>query len=119
MVQKYPDGQIKDYDVSPNKLRYLLVWTALSTGLMIYLPVFMILDRSYLIPGDYEFIRDLLIFITSIAVAVGALFAWWRVYLQFKKDKTKSGFSVDKSGLMLTLEIVLEASLTFLLFYFL
>lgn len=91
---------------------------AIISGILTYIPVYLFISKDYLIPGDRYFINDMFLFIVSVAVVVVCLFTWKAIHKQFKNDKTRLGFALDKSGTSLTIEIIIEAVVTFLIIHF-
>ncbi len=104
----------KTLDFLPTALRAF----ALATGLMIYLPFFLIFNNSYLIQNSADYIKDIVLLISSSGITIGAILGWKAVYKQFNLDRTKLGFPPDKNGYLLASEIVAEATLTLLVIYF-
>ncbi len=87
---------MKELDIDIHRTIHLF---ALITGIIILVPILLLLDESYMIVGSQFFGEDLLVFIFFVALTFITLYAWFRIYLQFKKDKTKLGFEPDKSGI--------------------
>lgn len=91
---------------------------AVISGLLAYLPVYLLFSKEYLTPGDRYFAKDIVLFIASVTIVVACLFIWKAIYKQFKNDKTRLGFAPDKSGVALTVEIIIEAILALFLLHF-
>ncbi len=100
-----------------NKRAPALRWLAIITGLMVYLPIYLAFSKDYLVRGSSDYVKDLILFIVSIIIVLASLFAWRAIYKQFKKDRTLLGFSPDKNGFNLAVEIVIEATVSFLAIY--
>jgi len=92
---------------------------AIATGVMAYLPIALIIKESYLVPGSSDFSKDIILFSGSILIIVVILFVWRAIYKQFRKDRTRLGFESDKNGVILTLEIIVETVIPFLIIYYL
>lgn len=106
-MEKYVGQAIKG-------LRLFLV----TTSAMIYFPFYLLVKDQYLVLGRSEFVGDLILFITSIVLAIISLYIWYRIYKQFKKDRTRLGFAEDKNGVMLMIQLLIEAGIVIAIIHF-
>lgn len=95
-----------------SKFRASLRLFAFITGTMLYLPYFLLSKDFYLVPGTHDFIGDIVIFCFSMGLAITSLIIWYKIYKQFKKDRTYFGFASGKNGFALAIEVLSEAILT-------
>jgi hypothetical protein len=80
------------------------------TGLFLYVPFYLL---SYIDSTDKEYFgNDLTVLFLSIFIILIVGFIWFRIYKQFKKDKTKLGFPPEKKGTTLILTVIIESSIS-------
>jgi heme/copper-type cytochrome/quinol oxidase subunit 2 len=86
------------------------------TGAMFCLPIYMIIDSSYLsLKGnEQDFANNLIWFIFSLLLLSFVMFIWFLIYKQFKKDKTKLGYASDKKGIAVVVTAILEITVVVL-----
>ena len=80
---------------------------------MIYTPFWVLTSKEHLIPGTREYKEDVVMLILAICLALGSIYAWKRVIVQFKCDRTVLGFSPDANGVSVTVQALIGAAITF------
>ncbi len=78
------------------------------TGALIYMVIHMFIDPKYLNPDSINFQEDITILIALAIVFVIISIIWASIHYQFKKDRTKLGFPLDRSGGSVLAEIIVE-----------
>ncbi len=77
-------------------IEYAIHLLGFITGGIGYLCFYLVFSDGYLNFKDRYFAKDLIMFLISVGILCLIGFLWVKIYKQFRKDKTKLGFSPDK-----------------------